>query len=323
LVDDSTRSDVQKEQTSEMFVIDRRLKSKYGIHNRRPRRMNPYRSFGGVFFVFLIFVSLAACQNGGPGADRPTASPNNPAVQETAPRTAPSPSVAACFQQPGEVIQETVSSPLLPRPLQIRVYLPPCYDDHQDQTYPTLYLFHGLGDSYDQWPRLGLLDLADAWLMEQRVEPFIIVMPWEESGQDMVKAVLEVLIPHIESSYRARTDREGRAMGGISRGGGWALAVAADDPEIFGAIGLHSTGVLNSFGYLQIIFQQSWSSGQPRLWIDVGESDTLRVRALELLELFDKLGLEYTWHLNPGDHSDAYWSDHIEDYLDWYTQTWQ
>ena len=139
----------------------------------------------------------------------------------------------------------------------------------------------------------------------------------------MTTAILDVLIPHIEAAYNVARDPAGRAMGGISRGGGWALAIAAEDPQAFGAIGLHSTGVLNSFSYLQARFQQSWSTNQPRLWIDVGEGDTLRTRALELLDLFDQLNLEYAWHLYPGDHSDAYWSSHIEGYLEWYLQAWQ
>jgi enterochelin esterase-like enzyme len=285
--------------------------------------MSHTRSFGGVFFVSLIMASLAACQIGRPVSSTPTASPTSTAAHETTPIKTPSPTMAACYQAPGEIIEETLSSPLIPRPLEIRVYLPPCYDDERTHPYPTLYLFHGLGDSYDQWPRLGLLNLADQWLMEQRVEPFLIVMPWEQSGQDMLTAVIDVLLPHIETAYRTRTDPEGRALGGVSRGGGWALALAARDPQLFGAIGLHSTGVLNSFEYLQGKFQGSWSSAQPRLWIDVGDSDPLRVRALELLDLFDELGLEYTWHLFPGDHSDAYWSSHIEAYLEWYIQGWQ
>ncbi|MGD8604673.1 MAG: alpha/beta hydrolase-fold protein, partial [Anaerolineales bacterium] len=282
--------------------------------------MSPNRSFGGVFILMLLVISTAACHTVQPTPAPPTSSASTTLmIVPTSTQTA-SPTAPACDQQPGQTIEETLSSPLIPRPLEIRIYLPPCYDEQSDQPYPTLYLFHGLGDSYDQWPRLGLLDLADQWLMNQRIEPFIIVMPWEQSGQDMVAAVLNVLIPHMEAAYHVRIDPEGRAMGGISRGGGWALAIAANDPQAFGAIGLHSTGVLNSFSYLRVKFQQAWSSAQPRLWIDVGERDTLRTRALEILELFDRLGLEYTWHLNPGDHSDTYWSTHIQEYLDWYTQ---
>lgn len=302
--------------------IDKLFRSRYGKDNRRPRWMSWYRSFGGVFFSLVTLISLAACQQGGLAPVDPTASPSVKPTLEAEPIPIISPSIPECFQRPGEVVEETLTSDLLQRPLAIQVYLPPCYDVEQAIAYPSLYLLHGLGDSYDQWPRLGLLDLADRWVMNQKVQPFVIIMPWEESGQDMVVAVLDVLVPHLEAAYHVRTDPGSRALGGISRGGGWALAIAADDPGAFGAIGLHSTGVLNSFGYLQVKLREPWSTNQPRLWIDVGDGDTLRVRALELLDLFDQLGLSYSWHLNPGDHSDAYWSAHIEEYLDWYIQGW-
>jgi enterochelin esterase-like enzyme len=220
-------------------------------------------------------------------------------------------------------VDELLTSQLLPRDLHVNIYLPPCYDEERAQAYPVLYLFHGLGDSDEQWPRLGLIDLADERLMNRQSDPFVIVMPWERSGQEMETAVLDVLIPFIEMTYNVRTDREGRALGGISRGGGWALAIAAQAPLEFGTIGLHSTGVLNSIAYLQLKLLEPWSFNQPRIWIDVGERDTLAPRAQELIELFDRLGLEYTWHLYPGGHNDSYWASHLDEYLDWYLQGWE
>lgn len=316
----SAHSDRHK---AKMDWIDIRFKSRYGIGNRRPRRVGLSRSLGGVLFVLVGMLFLAACRINNEGSPATTPTPTAiPTPSQTA-TLRPTTTVPACFQRPGEMINETLTSPLIPRPLEVSIYVPPCYDADRSQPYPVLYLFHGLGDSNEQWPRLGAIELTDHLLMNQQAEPFLIVMPWEQSGQDMITAVLEVLIPHVELSYNVRADSQGRAMGGISRGGGWALSIAAEAPEEFGAIGLHSPGVLSSFTFLQQNFSEAWSVHQPRLWLDVGERDPLRTRSLELLDLFDRLGLEYTWHLNTGEHDAAYWSSHMDEYIQWYIQEWQ
>jgi enterochelin esterase-like enzyme len=318
-----SKSTCIKRPQASMKLIDIRFKSRYGNGNRRPRRVDRHRPLGGVLFLLSIVICLSACHTGDNSLPPPTPTILAPASPNITPTISATTTIPACYQQPGEMVEETLTSASIPRPLEVSIYLPPCYDASRSDPYPVLYLFHGLGDSNEQWPRLGVVDLADRLLMNRQVEPFLMVMPWEESGQDMVAAVLEVLIPHVESTYNTRTDRQGRAMGGISRGGGWALSIAAVAPEQFGAIGLHSPGVLSSFTYLQVRFSEAWSENPPRIWLDVGESDPLRTRALELIDLFDRLDLEYTWHLNHGGHEDVYWASHIDEYLAWYLQEWQ
>jgi hypothetical protein len=33
-------------------------------------------------------------------------------------------------------------------------------------------------------------------------------------------------------------------------------------------------------------------------------------------------GVPHSWSLNSGRHEDAYWAEHVADYLEWYADAW-
>jgi enterochelin esterase-like enzyme len=39
-------------------------------------------------------------------------------------------------------------------------------------------------------------------------------------------------------------------------------------------------------------------------------------------ELLDQLEIPHEWQLNPGNHTEDYWSSHVEEYLRWYAAPW-
>ncbi|MBF8257515.1 MAG: hypothetical protein HW375_2422 [Anaerolineales bacterium] len=201
------------------------------------------------------------------------------------------------------------------RSLPIRVYLPPCYQDQGRQDYPVLILIHGLQSTDSQWDDLGVNETADALIRDGTLQPMVIVMPWEP----------EFLLPYIRATYAGDGDPELAAIGGLSRGAGWALRIGLHHPELFGAIGLHSPAVLppDMFYLADWVAQARQASQVPRLWIDVAERDTSRAGAEELAGLLDDLGLSYAWSSAPGEHSAAYWSSRMADYLRWYGKSWK
>ncbi len=78
--------------------------------------------------------------------------------------------------------------------------------------------------------------------------PFLIVMPrdrlWEQPENDPFgEVVVEKLIPLIDRNYRSLSERSYRAVGGLSRGAGWAVHLGLSHWELFGAIGGHSLPV--------------------------------------------------------------------------------
>ena len=140
---------------------------------------------------------------------------------------------------------------LLPDPLVYRIYLPPCYDDESGRAYPVLYLVHGQSYNDSQWDRLGVPETADRLIREGETAPFIVVMPrdrvWLEPVRDNFGlAVEQSLVPWIDEHYRTIQERNSRAVGGLSRGGAWAVHIGLSHPELFGAVGVHSGFVFHS-----------------------------------------------------------------------------
>ncbi len=131
------------------------------------------------------------------------------------------------------------------------IYLPPCYAEKIETRYPVLYLLHGQTYTADQWIRLGAVDVLDNLILSGETRPFIIVFPddryWNlPPGAGFGARLVDDLIPFIDSTYRTLPDRNHRAIGGMSRGAGWALRLGLSRWDLFSVIGLHSLAVLQS-----------------------------------------------------------------------------
>ena len=213
--------------------------------------------------------------------------------------------------------------------MRYRVYLPPCY--RQDgRVYPTLYLFGGNIHDDSFWDTLGIDEAAEAAIVAGDIPPLLIVMPdngWlandTTSGPTSYEGfVLNELIPHIDQTYCAWPAREGRAVGGVSRGGYWSLMMAFRRPDVFRSVGAHSPALIDSFagpaedpsvtGVVNDL-------GDLRIWIDLGQRDPYLVQAQPLHDALAADGVAHEWHIEPGIHEPAYWQAHLNDYLRWYS----
>lgn len=248
----------------------------------------------------------------------PTPSPPPTPTSTSPPRTA---TPTRCEQQ-GRVQEGIVENDGFGRDLPFLIYLPPCQPANGSQL-PTLYLLHGLTGHPQQWLDIGLVEAADGLIQSGQRSPFLVVMPWQRTGVELEPAVIGGLLPHIESSYPARSSREYRALGGISRGAGWAFRIGFRHWGTFGAIGLHSPGLLagDTFAIERWLPQEGFEQ-QPRVWIDIGDRDSLLGSAEEIGSRLDELGMEYEFHLQGGLHDQDYWRQHLEGYLRWYSEPW-
>jgi hypothetical protein len=111
-------------------------------------------------------------------------------------------------------------------------------------------------------------------------------------------------------------------VGGLPRGG-WAVHLGLSRWELFGRSEPQPACILD--GYLP----------------HPGVADAIRLNhaahlhgyrekdrpvimqsALWFENLLTEKGIPHEWHLNPGYHEEAYWSDHVDEYLRWYTRDW-
>lgn len=246
------------------------------------------------------------------------------------PTPSPTPERLTCWDEGGKIEPGEVRTNLLPLPLSYRIYLPPCYDQNEDARYPVLYLIHGQNFNDDQWDRLGVDESADALIAAAEIAPLLIVMPrdrsWSQPTEDKFgQVVAEQLLPHIDQNYRTKPGRTFRAIGGLSRGAGWALHLGFSRWEEFGAIGMHSlpvfwTDLPEIRTWLDAIPYQSL----PRIYMDLGDKDRPQISksAIWFEELLTEKNIPHEWHLYPGYHEESYWQEHLEEYLRWYTQNW-
>jgi enterochelin esterase-like enzyme len=132
------------------------------------------------------------------------------------------------------------------------------------------------------------------------------------------------LIPRIDTDYRTIPDRQYRAIGGISRGGNWAIHLGLSYWGFFGSIGAHSTPTFVTDGPKVI---RAWLAEipfdeLPRLFLDAGENDTWLAYTLKFEQVLDEEGIPHEWYLFPGYHEEEYWAAHLEQYIRWYAATW-
>jgi enterochelin esterase-like enzyme len=259
------------------------------------------------------------------GTDAPT---TGPAPTTTA---TPMPLPSGCAETRGKMDIGQFATDLQPWPVDMRVYLPPCYDPERAGGYPLLVLLHGRTYNYDQWDRDGMDEKADELITAGEIQPLIIAMPNEShTERDSQKSsfnlvVTDALLRWMEASYNVCKQRVCRAVGGFSRGATRAMHIGFLQPQVFGSIGAHSfTPLIDDVYRLKYWLMNVKLEDLPRFYLDMGDAD--RPESIEENKRFrakmTELGVPYEWHWNTGGHDDAYWSAHVEDYLRWYDQAW-
>jgi len=151
----------------------------------------------------------------------------------------------------------------------ILVYTPAEYDQNPEKKYPVLYLQHGHGENETGWTYSGKVNfIMDNLIAENKAVPFVIVMsngmtqvdadsvepgPLVPAGSrkltDFMKFptyLLNDVIPYVEKTFHVRTDRDGRAMAGLSMGSFHTSITTLSHPDMFCAAGVFS-GFMSNF----------------------------------------------------------------------------
>jgi enterochelin esterase-like enzyme len=211
-------------------------------------------------------------------------------------------------------------------------YLPPCYGEN-GRSYPTLYLFHGSIQTDSHWLDLGLAHHLDQAIADGRYPPLIVIMPFNDTlgnitsggGKSIEAITVEELLPFVDSHFCTWHDRAGRSLGGISRGGYWALMIAFRHTDLFAAVAGHSSHLryeTDSATYNPLSTYATADLSQMRIWLDWGETDFLRTGQQQLDAALTAAGIEHQTTVNGGGHNDGYWTVHLREYLDWQTAVW-
>jgi enterochelin esterase-like enzyme len=228
-----------------------------------------------------------------------------------------------CRQLPGTISAQQFDSATLGKPLKFLLYLPPCYSQSSSIKFPVLYLLHGQTFTEDQWQRLGAVQAADNLIASNlQIIPFLMVMPYEQDNlaepydTHFGDALVTDLVPWVDSHYPTCSDRNCRAIAGLSRGAAWAVWIGLNHPAFFAVIGAHSLppfvgDIYRLPTWLRAIPQDS----HPQIYMDSGKNDPWLPDARHFEEVLTEFHIPITFTIYDGDHSETYWQAHMQEYI--------
>lgn len=139
------------------------------------------------------------------------------------------------------------------------VYTPAEYESGK-KSYPVLYLQHGMGEDETGWSKQGHMQhIMDNLIASKQAVPMIVVMesgdikaPFRggdnrqgrsQYGASFYKVMINDLIPSIDNKFRTLTDRDNRAMAGLSWGGHQTFDLVLSNMDKFAWIGTFSGAI--------------------------------------------------------------------------------
>lgn len=221
------------------------------------------------------------------------------------------------------------------------IVLPEQYQKSKNR-FPVVYLLHGWGGSYRDWPiKMDLKPLADKY-------GFIIVCPdggyagWYVNSPIIKDSQYETyiakeVVAFIDKNYRTVADSTGRYLCGLSMGGHGAFTLLAKYPERYAGAGCMSgamamsggkrrAGLADILGEYEInsrlweensaIFLADRLTGRNKaILIDCGVDDFLFQTNVLLHKKLLDLKIPHDYIERPGAHSWGYWTNALEYHL--------
>ncbi len=203
------------------------------------------------------------------------------------------------------------------------VYCPPGYDMNQ-QTYPVLYLQHGGGEDERGWSAQGRTDIImDNLIAKGEAVPMIIVMT-DGNTADFERELLNDCIPFVEKNFRVKTDRESRALAGLSMGGIQTLNTGLPHLELFAYLGVFSSGWWASptpYGnahdtekYYTMLKEKKdeYNARLKQFWLSMGGKEDIAYNNCQIMmKRFDEIGIKYSYFETPGGHTWPVWRESL------------
>ena len=205
------------------------------------------------------------------------------------------------------------------------VYLPPGYS--ADTKYPVLFLLHGIGGDEEEWHRQGHPEIIlDNLIADKKAVPMIIVLPNGRAQKDdranagMGAAgsfatfegdLIKDLIPFIQSKYSVNTNRESRALAGLSMGGGQSLDFGLAHLDLFPWIGGFSSAP-NTHSPEQLVPDPAKATQMLKLlWLSGGDKDGLINIGQRTHAYLKEKNVPHIWHVNASGHDFNAWKNDL------------
>jgi enterochelin esterase-like enzyme len=208
------------------------------------------------------------------------------------------------------------------------VYTPPGYS--ASRKYPVLYLLHGIGGDEYEWFNNGHPQLIlDNLYAAHKLAPMIVVLPNGRAmkhdratgnimSPDKVQAfatferdLIDDLIPYIQKNYPVYTDREHRAIAGLSMGGGQSLNFGLGNLNLFAWIGGFSSAPNTKVPEALLPDPQAAKDKLKLLWISCGDHDGLMPFSKRTHDYMEKNNVPHIFYVEPGVHNFIVWKNDL------------
>jgi enterochelin esterase-like enzyme len=218
------------------------------------------------------------------------------------------------------------------------VYTPPGYEQSTSR-YPLLYLLHGAGSNETTWTQNGSAHvILDNLIADGKLKPLVVVMPFglaapRAAGQrgdaaenkmqreGFLKDFIEDVLPFVDSRYRVYTDRDHRAIGGLSLGGAQALAIGLTRLDLFSriaafspAMGASNNPATGGVDFETVLADTARINGQLKfLWVSCGTEDTLFKSVGDFSDQLSAHKIEHIYRVTGGAHTMPVWQRNLND----------
>ena len=248
----------------------------------------------------------------------------------------------------GAVSAVTYYSKALGKFRRMHVYTPPGYESGKGK-YPIFYLLHGAGDCDEAWTSVGRAGfILDNLIGARSAKPMVIVMPAGHTrpgagfgargagGQppvdEFVQEFVNDIMPYAETHYRVHTDKQRRAIAGLSMGGNQTLNIAIPHLDKFGYVGVFSSGLIGSFGrgrggatnaptgptweerHKDALANAKLKKGLKLLWFATGKDDFLMETSRGTVAMLKRHGFDPVFIETPGAHTWINWRNYLNEF---------
>jgi enterochelin esterase-like enzyme len=246
----------------------------------------------------------------------------------------------------GAIAEITYYSNSLQRFRRMHIYTPPGYESGKGK-YPVFYLLHGAFDCDDSWSSVGIAGfIIDNLIAEKKAKPMVIVMPAGHTGpfrfggprpttDEFIEDFNNDIMPYVESHYRIKTNRQNRAIAGLSMGGGQTLNIGIPDLDKFAYLGVFSSGIFGITGngmfgqntgpswekqHKEILDNDKLKKGLKLFWFATGKDDFLVETSRATVEMFKSHGFNVIYKESEGAHTWLNWRDYLYEFAQYLFQ---
>lgn len=202
------------------------------------------------------------------------------------------------------------------------VYTPAEYETSGQKRYPVLYLQHGMGEDERGWHQQGMMaNILDNQIASGKCRPMIVVMDYgncgyihgarkgekrDDFGATFTPILLNDIIPYVDNTFRTLSDRENRAMAGLSWGGHQTFATTLPNLDKFAHIGAFSGALFFNPEKIAEIYDgvfadaDGFNSKVKTFFLGIGSEENFGTDKISAA--LTKAGINNTFYESPGTH---------------------